>query len=503
MPAKQPRIGIILTGSDCVSTVPRCLESFIAHTPRETEAVLVQGPAPAFVWRAIAAARARRPFALIEPAARLSQSAQRNLALAALGACDYYVFLDTDTLVGANWLEPLIVCAEEHGADLVQPIFLYGEPARRIIHMAAGRLVFRPDSDGRPGMDEIHDFDGVALADAAAKLGTRPVATDLIEFHCLLATQRAMRRIGAFDEGLGGSMEHADLTLITARAGGRMMLCPAVAVACLHPGYYELCDAAPHAQTWDEALSIRTLHRFAEKHGLAPDGAFFRRQHGWNRAYREVIGVVRRSVPARPARPLPRNWRDLAETLAELDWRAEEVEAVRGCYAIVRAERAASGRGNGEIAPALGSAGLLAAHGATPILVQAALLRALSGGGSRRDYLKDRVAPEIASMVGDADAADWRELPAPADEGAVDRYPLALARALLIRVAEEVGRAGAGAAPAADAVGVRAHAEPVLRRLGFTALVDEFCAALDAPRGAARWRALAGAMVRSITARGA
>jgi len=53
----------------------------------------------------------------------------------------YAVFMDNDVLVHPGWLERLYACAEETGAGIVGPLYLWGADAQAdTIHMAGGEL---------------------------------------------------------------------------------------------------------------------------------------------------------------------------------------------------------------------------------------------------------------------------------------------------------------------------------------------------------------------------
>ena len=68
---------------------------------------------------------------------------------------EYVVFVDNDVLYTEGWLDRLVACADETGAEVVAPLTCQGLPAHTEIHHAGGDYARRRRHGGllrgRPG----------------------------------------------------------------------------------------------------------------------------------------------------------------------------------------------------------------------------------------------------------------------------------------------------------------------------------------------------------------
>src|SRR5262245_17884948 len=84
--------------------------------------------------------------------------------------------------------------------------------------------------------------------------------------------------IGPFDEALLTVRENLDFCLAVAEAGGSIYIEPASIITYL--GYQPLAwrDIPYYLLRWNDRWTLRTLHRFRDKWGLAEDD-YFQRQY--------------------------------------------------------------------------------------------------------------------------------------------------------------------------------------------------------------------------------
>ncbi|MFN2383169.1 MAG: glycosyltransferase family 2 protein, partial [Gemmatimonadota bacterium] len=217
-----PDVTVVMVPHERFSAAPRALDALLEHTPPAVPILYVDVRSPRAVRRRVAA-RAKDGRVRVLPSDRfLAPNAARNLALPHV-TTRYVVFVANDVLVHPNWLDPLVQCAEATGAWLVAPLYLMGEGARQVIHMAGGVLHIRQEGGERTLFEKDY-HPGVRLADLPAPLERREV--EMVEFHCLLVRMETFARLGALDEALQNVREHEDLCLAVRQAGGTIWLEP-------------------------------------------------------------------------------------------------------------------------------------------------------------------------------------------------------------------------------------------------------------------------------------
>ena len=198
----------------------------------------------------------------------------QHLRQAVIGEVDtqYVAFIDNDILVSPGWLEHLIACADETGAGVVGPVYLWGDGnAPPKIHMAGGTLKERQAEDGRV-MSEVH---GHIDADPAAILPTLARAPcDFVEFHCLLMPT-ALAQDGVMDADIVGVHEHVDVSLGARKRGFATWLEPAALVTYLAHAPQILEDLPTMRARWDGAACEASIAAFCRKWDVLPDNRSF------------------------------------------------------------------------------------------------------------------------------------------------------------------------------------------------------------------------------------
>ncbi len=271
---------------------------------------------PRRVRRAIDELLAGRGFRLLRSDGFLSPNAARNLGLRASEG-RYVVFIDKDVLVSPGWLERLVACAEETGADLVGPLYLHGPPARGVIHMAGGEARIE-ERGGRRVLHERHRRAGGRLAELAASFRREPC--ELLEFHCMLARRSLFDRVGMLDEALLSLHEHIDLCLLARESGGTVWFEPTSVVAYVPPPPFERGDRPFYLLRWSRDWNGKSIRHFAHKWRLDDTAQDVRRQLACFDDHRRV--AVRETVEWLGGR----YWRRYGDWLTNgLDWFLERL----------------------------------------------------------------------------------------------------------------------------------------------------------------------------------
>jgi hypothetical protein len=270
----------------------RSIEDILARTPIPYRFIFSHGVLPAWLDEALAGHEKaghleRRSFPdLLWP---------QHLRQAVLDEIDteFVVFIDNDILVSDGWLEKLLKCADETGAGVVGPVYLWGDgdkPPK--VHMAGGTL-HETLIEGRPRLlKEVHgNIDG----DPATVLPTlKRGPCDFVEFHCMLIRTELARAAGAFDPDIVAVHEHINTCLTIRALGSHVVLEPAVQVTYLAYAEQILEDLPLMRSRWDDHATEASIQAFCRKWNVDPDN----RSWGGVRAY--AAGLRWKSDPLRP-----------------------------------------------------------------------------------------------------------------------------------------------------------------------------------------------------------
>jgi GT2 family glycosyltransferase len=264
MMTTPPQVTIVVVPRDRFSHSERSLQNLYENTTLPFELVYVGAGVPERLRRYLDAEVERKKFRLLHVDRYLSPNQARNLGLREAGT-KYVVFLDNDALVAPRWLEALVRCAEETGAWVTGPLYLYGEFERAVIHMAGGALRLAVQEDRRLFIDEQYLFD-TALTAAPLPLSRR--RCDYAEFHCMLVRAEAFERLGEFDEKLLSLHEERDFCLAVGRAGGSVWIEPKAMVTFVPPPPCDWSDVPYFMLRWSDGWNLASVRHFNEKWGV-------------------------------------------------------------------------------------------------------------------------------------------------------------------------------------------------------------------------------------------
>ena len=295
-----PKAVAIIAGSDTVSTAVGCVKSLLHSLPPWCDIILSYSAAPTCLTNRVRAAAGNRHVTIIESQKWLPQNELRNRALANLCPYDYYLLFEPDSRIEPGSLERCIETHNNTGADLVCGVVIYGpsidfgREGKNFLHFAGGECRFRPDADGRPGFERVHPWVPRRLEELREETGDKPWDTELIEYHGLCLTRRAVELLTPLDIQLL-SMEEVDLSLLATKQHLRMVIDPCFEIRYERAADY-FCDILPYRKHWGGEAVQESVRYFAKKYGLPTDGELFRHQTQWNRQHYEDIGVVTRPV---------------------------------------------------------------------------------------------------------------------------------------------------------------------------------------------------------------
>ena len=205
-----------MTVRERFSPTVSAIESVMANTAMPFRFVFADMRCPPWLSRAVAELSRRHDFRVV----RFDDPVwPQQVRKALVGSVDteYVVFLDNDLRVYPGWLEKLVECADDTGAGLVGPLYLWGDDvASPRVHMAGGLLEEISESGCRV-LIERHNGYNSDPDQAAAALGRSPC--DFLEFHCMLFRTALAKEVEALDPRIACVHEHIDVAL-AARSRG-------------------------------------------------------------------------------------------------------------------------------------------------------------------------------------------------------------------------------------------------------------------------------------------
>jgi len=449
---EETTVTIIVVPRERFSVSQASLESIYRNTKMPFELVYVDGGSPAYVQNYLQAKAAEQDFHLHRTDHFLSPNQARNLGVQhARGR--YVVFVDNDVLVAPGWLEALTACAEETGASIVAPLYFIGKPEKRILHMAGGDLHVE-DRDNGIYMAERHRFANRLLSEVEDRI--KRERCGFAEFHCMLVRKQVLDELGPLDEKLYSTPEHIDLCYSVELAGGSTWLEPDAQVTYRADAPFLLSDIPYFELRWSDDWNNRSMSHFEKKWNLVPECPMFDKTfRGWVKRYGQQLtlsGNRKKQMAMTDATTGTAQTNiQLYHQCMALEYGDLDLVALRDSYRLAQAWFNGLYRGCGRpfLVHLIGTASILARHGAPVSLVTAGMLHsvyefgALGIGGrgitdEKRRYVAHKTNPGIEILLCNYASIDWYGKGFTELEENLDDMPLLIARVLLLRMANEL-----------------------------------------------------------------
>ena len=256
-------------------------------------------------------------------------------------ATDYVVFIDNDVEVEPGWLDALIACADETGAGIVGPLYLWGDgigPAK--IHMAGGRLTESPAEGGRVLAEAHGQFNADPRAVAGQLVRRR---CDFVEFHCMLVRTELLRDESFLDPAIRCVHEHIDVALTCVRRGFPVYFEPASRVHYLAFSDYMLDDLGFFRERWSTAEGEANIDAFCRKWHVVNDDRSFGGVRSFLRSHVAQVDPIRAVVPASADRAVPMQADELVQSRSALldlamrrGYQQEELTQIARAYTLAQ-----------------------------------------------------------------------------------------------------------------------------------------------------------------------
>lgn len=294
------RVTVVISPRERFSQSRRAFEALLAHTPAGCPLVYVACGMPADLGAWFARASQALGFTLVTSPEVLLPNRARALGLPHVRT-PYVVFVDNDAEVTPGWIDALVRCADETGALAVGPLYLEGDPALEVIHMAGGdarrERVVRQDAQGREIVTDLlhvpHRHLRRRVADVADQL--RREACHHVEFHTMLLATDFCRTPGVLADGLMSLHEHVHVGMLAEEAGGAVWFEPASRVTYHQPPPWEPSDVGFFLRRWSDEWNRASCAWFDARWGVETTSAAT-----WAKGFRRrLLGSLQ--VPARDA----------------------------------------------------------------------------------------------------------------------------------------------------------------------------------------------------------
>ncbi|MFJ1578105.1 glycosyltransferase family 2 protein [Streptomyces sp. NPDC088182] len=263
----SPRVTAIITSRERFSYAEESLKSFSENTGVPCHVVYVDVNSPRERWERLKHLSDAHGFTAVRVNKYVSPNCARNIGLR-YARGEYVAFLDNDVEYTANWLEPLLACADEEKAAMVGPLYLHGPLDEQTVHMAGGDMEFSGAWGTRSFVQTQRHFMKHLSEVPAGEL--RRQRCDIIEFHCALVRRSVLDRVGGMDEGLLTTREHLDFSQRVLDAGGTVWFEPSSVITYRMPPPFALTDLPYFMLRWSDAWTADTLKHFAHKYGIEP-----------------------------------------------------------------------------------------------------------------------------------------------------------------------------------------------------------------------------------------
>jgi hypothetical protein len=238
---------------------------------------------------------------------------QARRRIARLIDTKYAVFMDNDVQVLPGWLERIVACAEETGAGIVGPLYLWGEDEHADrIHMGGGELRSTPDEGGIV-LNERHRHFSKKLDEV--ELQREPC--DFVEFHCMLMRREVFQAPDVFNETIVCVHEHIHAALICKELGYGIYVEPSARVIYLAFAPYALSDLELFRWRWSLEAGDSSIKAFAKRWGVIDDARSFGVRSYLVR-HRRQVDPIRPSLQDSARAKEPMHDRHLKQTITGL-----------------------------------------------------------------------------------------------------------------------------------------------------------------------------------------
>ncbi|RFC36390.1 MAG: Glycosyltransferase, GT2 family [Candidatus Nitrotoga sp. LAW] len=340
---RNSRVTIVMTIRERYSLTIQALKSILSNTPPIFRLIFVDCHSPVWIREQLETLARQYGIELVHAEEFLWPNQARTKVLDRISS-EYTVFIDNDVQVETGWLEKLVACADETGAGIVGPLYLWSDgKSVPKIHMAGGRINFYHDvgSDGLV-MELEHLLINRRPEDVPEQLFRKP--WDFVEYHCMLVRTQLLLEHGLLDDEIISVNDHVDVSLAAKRLGYSTYMEPASRVNYIAFADFLLGDLSIFRLRWSREAGEQCILHFAKKWGVCNDQRSFGVLRTFLSKHVGRIDPLRANIPPRPdwntamrKEELQQTRSGLLDMAMERGYQPDEIALLGNAYFIAQA----------------------------------------------------------------------------------------------------------------------------------------------------------------------
>ena len=263
-------------------TIPS-LKSVLANTAQNIPIIFVSSGLPDSILQEVEKLGQERSIKIIRADCYLSPNQARNIIIQQSDT-KYIAFVDNDVEAGENWLEPLVLCAEEEEADIVSPLIFERFPLWKYIHIAGGEAEIQQLDGNIRVCHEKHRYSKMDIETISEKMERSQ--TELFEFHAVLINRNFLLEIGMLDEKLLSVSEHWDVCITAQEMERKVFFEPTSKVGYIPPIKPTEEDIRLFNLRWCDDWVSGSIAHLERKYNLTPDKGNLKAVKGFVKSHR-------------------------------------------------------------------------------------------------------------------------------------------------------------------------------------------------------------------------
>jgi GT2 family glycosyltransferase len=193
----KPKVSIVMVPRERFSLTRDCLEHIYSFTEEPFELVLMDLGCPAEMVEKMKAWESSHPnMKIVRTEKYIYPYEAKNIALKHISPdTEWVVFVDSDVMVYPHWLTKMLEAANETGARVIHPLYLFEFQNEVTIHMADG--ILKPfKRNGKTEYQGVMNLVGMRMT-LFPKLVRKE--SDFLEFHVFMIRRDLLKEMGEFE----------------------------------------------------------------------------------------------------------------------------------------------------------------------------------------------------------------------------------------------------------------------------------------------------------------
>jgi len=312
----RPRATIVMAARERHALAEASIESVVGATGRPYRFIYLDVQSPDWLRKTLARRASDWGLEVVRFDEALWPHEARNRVVGSI-ATDYVVFIDNDVMVETGWLDALVTCADETGAGIVCPLYLWGDgvhPPK--IHMAGGKFTEEFTEQGQRHLIDTRLLSEKDPDEVASAL--RRQTCDFAEYHCTLIRTDLVRDGKLLDQRIRCVHEHVDTALSVRQRGFPIFFEPTSRVTYLGLADYTLGELDFFRWRWSIEEAERNIVAISSKWNIANEDRSFKGVREFVYEHVSAADPIRLSAQIPADRRTPMRREELKQTRSDL-----------------------------------------------------------------------------------------------------------------------------------------------------------------------------------------